>query len=94
MSKQRSRIPLSREEEAVLDALHFVLSFEELQKETCLEKEQLQACLRQMIESGDVQALAWSEEKKEYLPVEQILAPLGSYHFLATKEGLFRHHSV
>ncbi|MFN3392988.1 MAG: hypothetical protein ACK41G_03875 [Candidatus Thermochlorobacter sp.] len=85
---------LSREEDAVLDALHFVLSFEELQKETRLEKAQLQACLWKMIENGDVQALAWSEEKKEYLPIEQMLAPLESYHFLATKEGLFRHHSA
>lgn len=92
MPNERQRLPLSREEEAVLDALHFVLSFEELQKETRLEKTRLQDCLVQMMKGGDVQALVWSEEKKEYLPVEEMSAPLEAYHFLATKEGLFRHH--
>lgn len=94
MPVERQPAPLSREEDAVLDALHFVLSFEELQAETRLEKTRLQDCLWQMIQGGDVQALAWSEEKKEYLPVEEIAAPLEAYHFLATKEGLFRHHSA
>lgn len=93
-TKTRTAAPLSKEEESVLDALHFVLSFEELAEETRLEAAQLQSVLQALLASGDVQALEWSEEKKEFLAVELLQKPLTAYHYLATKEGLFRHHTA
>jgi hypothetical protein len=93
MPVEYQRMPLSPEEDAILDALHFLLSFEDLQAETGLEKNQLQTCLRHLVESGDVQVWVWLPEKNDYQAVEQVPQHLESHHFLATKEGLFRHHS-
>ncbi|MDW8467320.1 MAG: hypothetical protein RML35_14485 [Chloroherpetonaceae bacterium] len=74
--------------------MHFVLSFEELAEETHLEATRLHEVLQALLVSGDVQALEWVESKKEFLPVEALQKPLETYYFLATKEGLFRHHSA
>ncbi len=94
MTAEAQYAPLLPEEDAILDALHFLLSFEELQAETNLEKNQLQVCLRRLIESGDVQVWAWMPDKNDYQAVEEVPDQLEQYHFLATKEGLFRHHSA
>jgi hypothetical protein len=94
MPAEFQRAPLLPEEDAILDALHFLLSFEELQAETGLEKNQLQVCLRRLIESGDVQVWAWVPDKNDYQAIEEVPEQLEQYHFLATKEGLFRHHSA
>ncbi len=90
---------LSRTEETILDALHFVLSYEELKQETRLNTDTLDEELARLTAEGIVERLLWNEPKKEYLPIE-LCEPdavagksMQAFHFLATKKGLFLHHS-
>jgi DNA-binding transcriptional regulator GbsR (MarR family) len=95
---------LTSDEEDILDALHFVLSYDELRRETKLNKPALDRLLPKLIAEELVDRLEWNDEKKEYYPIDSVEKPFvetslnaidnESQFFLATKKGLFLHHSA
>lgn len=82
--------PLTPDEDAVLDALHFVLPYADLAAETRLDKVRLQAALGALMASDCVEKLEWREEKKEFVPPRETEKPLEACAFLATAKGLRR----
>jgi hypothetical protein len=85
--------PLSKQEEEILEALHFMLSFEEVVSESNLEREKCKEVLRVLIGDELVQALQWQPEKNEFMPLDESPDELQDLHFLATKHGLFSYHN-
>jgi hypothetical protein len=91
--ERKSIRPLSKEEEAVIEALHFVLSFFELQQETKFSAATLRQILQTLMRDGLVQILAWSDGSADLVALESLPPSLESCSFLATKAGLFSFHS-
>ncbi|MCS6990191.1 MAG: hypothetical protein NZM06_11835 [Chloroherpetonaceae bacterium] len=84
---------LTKTEETILEALHFMLSFEELKEETGLTDETLADALRVLIRDELAQVLAWQADKDDFIALDEIPSDLSHHHFLATKRGLFSYHS-
>ncbi len=95
MTEQEKRKirPLSKQEESVLEALHFMLSFEDLMRETSIDEKTLSELLRTLIEDELVQALMWQSDKNDFIPLDEVPNDLRTLHFLATKHGLFSYHA-
>lgn len=85
--------PLSKQEEEILEALHFMLSFEEVVSESNLEREMCKEVLRVLIRDGLVQALQWQPDKNDFIPLDELPDKWQDLHFLATKHGLFSYHT-
>ncbi|MFQ3599341.1 MAG: hypothetical protein SNJ55_08235 [Chloroherpetonaceae bacterium] len=93
--REKNKIrPLSKHEEEILEALHFMLSFEEVVSESNLEREKCQEILRVLIRDELVQALRWQPEKNDFMPLNEIPDELQGLYFLATKHGLFSYHTA
>lgn len=76
----------------ILDELYFVTGFEDLQKQTGLEKARLLNELGKMIDNGWVKIFEGETElEKEQLDPDPAIST--TYRFLATKKGLFAHNS-
>ncbi len=86
--------PLSKHEEEILEALHFMLSFEEVVSESNLEREKCKEILRVLIRDELVQALRWQPEKNDFTRLDEIPDELQGLYFLATKHGLFSYHTA
>ncbi len=95
MTEQEKRKirPLSKLEESVLEALHFMLSFEDLMREINISEETLAQVLRTLIHDELVQALMWQSDKNDFVALDQVPNNLRDLHFLATKHGLFSYHT-
>ncbi len=91
--EKRKLRPLSKCEESVLEALHFMLSFEEVVYESSLDKEKCAEVLRTLIRDELVQALYWQSDKNDFIALDQVPNDLRNLHFLATKHGLFSYHA-
>ncbi len=93
-NQEKNKIrPLSKHEEEILEALHFMLSFEELISETKLKEEACKELLRVLIRDELVQALQWQPDKNEFVPLDEVPDELHQLRFLATKHGLFSYHT-
>lgn len=93
-NQEKSAIrPLSKDEEVVVEALHFMLSFVELQQETGLNEITLRLILEKLISDGLIQILVWSELENDFISRDRVAQSLSSCSFLATKAGLFSFHS-
>lgn len=95
MTEQEKRKirPLSKTEETILEALHFMLSFEELEAETGLKGDALAQALRVLIRDELAQALRWRADKNDFIALDEMPADLKGCRFLATKSGLFSYHT-
>jgi hypothetical protein len=91
--EKRKLRPLSKHEESVLEALHFMLSFEDLMREINIGEETLSQVLRTLIHDELVQALMWQSDKNDFIPIDEVPSDLRTLHFLATKHGLFSYHA-
>jgi hypothetical protein len=91
--EKRKTRPLSKHEESVLEALHFMLSFEDLTQETGIDEKTLAELLRTLIRDELVQALMWQVDKNDFTPLDEVPNDLRTLHFLATKHGLFSYHA-
>ncbi len=91
--EKRKLRPLSKCEESVLEALHFMLSFEDLMREISVDKETLSKVLRTLIHDELVQALMWQSDKNDFIALDEVPNDLRNLHFLATKHGLFSYHA-
>ncbi len=91
--EKRKLRPLSKHEESVLEALHFMLSFEDLMREINIGKETLAQVLRTLIHDELVQALMWQSDKNDFIPIDEVPSDLRTLYFLATKHGLFSYHA-
>ncbi|MFN3562264.1 MAG: hypothetical protein ACK4XY_01895 [Chloroherpetonaceae bacterium] len=85
--------PLSKHEEDILEALHFMLSFDDLLQETNINEQILDKSLRALMRDELVQALKWNSEKNDFIALDTIPDELRGLHFLATKHGLFSYHT-
>ncbi len=91
--EKRKLRPLSNHEESVLEALHFMLSFEDLMQETGIDEKTLAELLRTLILDELVQALIWQSDKNDFIPIDEVPNDLRTLRFLATKHGLFSYHA-
>lgn len=85
---------LSKHEEDILEALHFMLSFDDLVQETNINEQILDKSLRALMRDELVQALKWHAEKNDFIALDTIPDELHGLHFLATKHGLFSYHTT
>lgn len=86
--------PLSKHEEEILEALHFMLSFDEVVSESNVKREECKEILRILIRDKLVQALRWQPEKNDFMPIDETPDELQDLYFLATKHGLFAYHTT
>jgi len=91
--EKRKLRPLSKCEESVLEALHFMLSFEDLMRETGINEKMLAELLKTLIRDELVQALTWQSDKNDFIALDEVPNDLQTLHFLATKHGLFSYHA-
>ncbi len=91
--EKRKLRPLSKHEESVLEALHFMLSFDEVVCESNLDNEKCAEVLRTLIRDELVQALCWQPDKNDFTALENVPDELQGLYFLATKHGLFSYHA-
>lgn len=78
---------LASEEEKIIAALHFILSFGELSEETGFPGQVLEKHLARLINDGLVLAMEWNEEMKDFVAAGQTRA-FDRCFFMATKDGL------
>jgi hypothetical protein len=77
----------------ILNALYFVEPFEKILEEVDAGANVVADSLRQLIDLRYVSAMAWDNQRKEYVSSFIYDADnMGAYHYLATKEGLLAHH--
>jgi hypothetical protein len=93
-SQRKNIRPLTSHEERVIEALHFVTSFQDLSRETKFSSEVLSVLLETLLRDGLVQAFIWSDTENEFVTVETTPKPLTAHSFLATKDGLFSFHAA
>lgn len=76
----------------IMDQLYFVISYDDIVKESNLESSIVRPVLWAMIQRGWVKCLRNPELE---IPVDeaQFKANYRNYHYLATKKGLFVHNA-
>lgn len=78
----------------ILNALYFVEPFQHVLDEVKQPAPIVADCLKQLIHKKYVVALAWSDEKQDYVKTFMYDSDnMHSYHYLATKDGLMAHNS-
>ncbi len=92
--EKRKIRPLAKHEEEILEALHFMLSFEEIVSESNLERKKCEETLRVLMRDELVQAFQWQPDKNEFVPLDKIPDEVQGLHFLATKHGLLSYHTT
>jgi NH3-dependent NAD+ synthetase len=90
MEKQKDE-SMTRIEFDLLDELYFLVSFEELLRESAYSEEEIRDTLKRMIEKGWVHCYHASREEI-ITDVSNFSQEYRNYRYLASKEGLLAHN--
>lgn len=77
----------------IIDKLYFVEPYQTLLNEIDAPESIIRSELKELIQKGWVQIMKFDEKVKDFLPTPFLnVDDLKSCYFLATKEGLLKHH--
>jgi hypothetical protein len=85
---------MTNQEFDILDELYFVTSFQDLQEQVGLPKEEFISALVELIGKGYVKCLFPDQDTEVPFNQEHFQTAYSFYYFLATKSGLLAHNTI